>query len=265
MIQKFLKRHLPPRLVNYLRRIKGLTRSERDENFLAEAHRYRLVEPELDLICRNLAKDAVCIDVGGNIGLFAHHLCEACPQGVVHSFEPRHDLLARLQKNLSAFTNFRSHNFALTDQETTLEVTLDPSHGNSTVEHFTGAQGLKRQKIHAISLDAFVQRQNLKRLDFLKIDVEGHEVKVLAGAQKTIQQLRPIILCESENRHLRPLHHRVEDLIARVMESFNYRCFYLREGVLAPYDAAMVPQDKVPGRPYVYNWLLVPAEKTLTN
>jgi FkbM family methyltransferase len=51
-------------------------------------------------------------------------------------------------------------------------------------------------KIEKIIGDNFFEEQGLERLDFVKIDVEGHEKYALKGILKTIKKYRPIIMME---------------------------------------------------------------------
>jgi hypothetical protein len=54
--------------------------------------------------------------------------------------------------------------------------------------------------VNVTTLDSFFASQD-RGPDFLKIDVEGHELAVLEGAQQTLQSHRPAILIECESRH----------------------------------------------------------------
>lgn len=52
------------------------------------------------------------------------------------------------------------------------------------------------------SLDTFVAEQRLTRVDFIKVDVEGSEGRLLIGAAHTLRTMRPILMLELEDRHL---------------------------------------------------------------
>ena len=45
-------------------------------------------------------------------------------------------------------------------------------------------------------MDDFIRSNDIKHVDFIKIDVEGHEYSVLMGSLETIKQFKPIIFCE---------------------------------------------------------------------
>ena len=61
----------------------------------------------------------------------------------------------------------------------------------------------KRYKVQQYTLDEF----NIKDVDYIKIDVDGYEEKVLAGAHETIEEYQPILVLEAENGDLRGIHY----------------------------------------------------------
>jgi FkbM family methyltransferase len=59
----------------------------------------------------------------------------------------------------------------------------------------------KKTIIPIMKIDTFVERYNINKLDFIKIDVEGMDIDVLKGAQKTLEKYNPYIFIEhSDNR-----------------------------------------------------------------
>ena len=52
------------------------------------------------------------------------------------------------------------------------------------------------QKVRIEKLDSFVKKNKIKKLDFIKIDVEGHEYKVLKSSIYTLKKFKPILLIE---------------------------------------------------------------------
>ena len=61
----------------------------------------------------------------------------------------------------------------------------------------------KRYTVQQYTLDEF----NIKDVDYIKIDVDGYEEKVLGGAHKTIEEYQPILVLEAENGDLRGIHY----------------------------------------------------------
>ena len=62
-------------------------------------------------------------------------------------------------------------------------------------------EGVYTEKVQVQRLDEWMQTQNFSRIDFIKIDVEGNEMKTLRGATETIQKFMPTLMVEMEQRH----------------------------------------------------------------
>ncbi|MGZ5197963.1 MAG: FkbM family methyltransferase, partial [Kaistella sp.] len=65
--------------------------------------------------------------------------------------------------------------------------------------------------------------ENLKKIDFIKIDVEGNEMNTLRGARKVIEKYRPTLMVEMEQRH----HHEPLQQLISEIEGWDYETFFL--------------------------------------
>src|SRR5262249_22536085 len=89
-------------------------------------------------------------------------------------------------------------------------------------EFFDSAVEIKQAELVPMkTLDRVVAEQKLERVDVIKIDVEGHEAKVLAGAVETITRFRPRILIEIFEETLRRQGASVTEVLA-VLEANGY-------------------------------------------
>ena len=93
------------------------------------------------------------------------------------------------------------HNCALGDANETVRMYGPIIHDddwwkNSKIGRNSRARKNKCSSIEQKLLDSF----NFKNVDFIKIDVEGHELKVLKGAVKTIRSFRPVIALEQHDK-----------------------------------------------------------------
>ena len=146
-------------------------------------------------------KPGVILDVGANIG--NHTLMFSRYAQRVLAFEPGHRAFGVLQQNVQA--NGLSHvtalNVGLSDAETTqtLYVELSGNLGESslTLANLTSDQYLEDTITLRVG-DTVVQEQGVATVDFIKIDVEGHEQAVIRGLHQTIRASRPVILMEWE-------------------------------------------------------------------
>jgi hypothetical protein len=97
--------------------------------------------------------------------------------------------------------------------------------------------------------------QNLRGIGFIKIDVEGHEEKVIRGGLETLRREKPVLVIEIEKRHTgRPAGE-----THRLIESLGYAGFFFQDGKRRPlseYEERM--QD--PEYPaYINDFLFLPA------
>jgi FkbM family methyltransferase len=176
------------------------------------------LEAEMLGLSRLVWPGSVCLDIGAAAGLYTLALSElAGHSGQVHSVEPLPPSIARpvWTRVLGARDrpNVRHHALALGAQAGggVMSVPIGrygPVTGRSFLTR--GSHGLgsnaefashKDVAVKVEILDDFSERLGLTRLDFIKIDVEGAELRVLEGGQRTIEKFRPTMLIEIEARH----------------------------------------------------------------
>jgi len=84
--------------------------------------------------------------------------------------------------------------------------------------------------IPCFKFDELRHSLSVKEISFIKIDVEGAELEVLVGMRKSLQECRPIVLCEvlfaDKNADLEQHEHR-NNRLARVLRELDYRIFQL--------------------------------------
>lgn len=176
----------------------------------------RLIEPEL-IGLRGLVKPgSVCIDVGSAAGLYTVTLSRlAGPTGQVHSVEPvsfAHSNWTKLLGSRSG-ENVRHHATALGAEpgRGVMSVPVGrhgPVTGRSFLEWKTSGLGSNAEfagqmevTVDVQTLDGLCADAGISRLDFVKIDVEGAEMHILEGGQRSIEKFKPAMLIEIEARH----------------------------------------------------------------
>jgi FkbM family methyltransferase len=154
----------------------------------------RAVEPELRILNELVPVGCTAIDVGANRGYYSWAL--SCVAASVEAFEPNPILVRFAQSKLGR--RARLHEVALSDHDgvATLYVPRRPS-GSSL--HIVGNLGnvyahdrVDEIQVRLATLDSY----GFENVGFLKIDVEGSEMEVLAGARETILTNRPTMLIE---------------------------------------------------------------------
>jgi FkbM family methyltransferase len=69
-------------------------------------------------------------------------------------------------------------------------------HGQGNNSMYAPEEAKSEELMKTITLDTFIQRNRLKEVDYIKIDVEGAELDVLQGAQRTLRVLKPVLIVE---------------------------------------------------------------------
>lgn len=144
-----------------------------------------------------LSKDAVVFDIGANIGLTT--LTAARRASQVVAFEPQPTTHACLVKTIEAnrLKNIRAVELAL--GATKGEISFFADSNSSSASHIIADSTLGRQsdvKVEMTTLDNFVEDESIRRIDLIKIDVEGFEIDAISGAKNTLYKLRPAIFVE---------------------------------------------------------------------
>lgn len=145
-------------------------------------------------IAASVAPGMVAIDVGANIGYHTLPLAKLVgPEGRVLAIEPTTRAFTRLTRNaeLNEFTNISFVKVGLGDKEQgPTEIAFQSSY------RLDGAAQDVCETVTLTTLDAVVREQQLARVDFIKIDVDGFEGKVFRGAAETLRRFKPRILFE---------------------------------------------------------------------
>jgi FkbM family methyltransferase len=180
------------------------------------ARRTPWLESEMAGLSAVVGPGSVCLDIGAAAGLYTVALARlAGPSGQVHSIEPltfAHPLWQRvLQPQAPANVVHHAEALGAEPGSGTMSVPvgkLGPVTGRSFLDWNTRGlgsnaefAGQKRVDVEVETLDVLAKRVGLTRLDFIKIDVEGAELRVLEGGQQTIEAFRPAMLVEIEARH----------------------------------------------------------------
>jgi FkbM family methyltransferase len=192
-----------------------------------------------------LHEDAACIDVGASQGDILREMVRCAPHGHHLAFEPLPELAAALR---TEFPGVDVHQCALYDEPGTL-----PFHRVRSSHWHSGLRGMGRPQEE---LDTFAVE--VRRLDdvlpdgyvpaLIKIDVEGAEGGVLAGARRTLRAHRPIVVVE-HGAHAAHYPHGSAGVFALLADA-GLHVFDIDGG--GPYDAAHFAATVRAGRLWTY-------------
>lgn len=181
------------------------------------------LEPELAMLKFLVNEGDRVIDIGGNLGVYSYKLLQLGAR--VSVFEPNVDCSNILKAWAANKPMIEVEIVALSNQEgfSLLHIPID----KDGVEHSASASidnvkfvNARDQQVELRTLDSY----KYKEVSFIKIDVEGHELRVIEGAEKTIESLKPAILVEIEQRH----NNMAIDDVFRKVTSLGYKGFFLK-------------------------------------
>jgi FkbM family methyltransferase len=144
----------------------------------------------LNLLRQLMAGGGVAMDVGANVGNHTHAFSPMFKH--VHSFEPFERVADRLQDKANLLPNVTVHRVALSDRTDTLRFE-QPKTANWGKGRITQDGDIQ---VPVFIGDDYIKAHIAQSIDFIKIDVEGHELPVLRGLRGTIQRDRPVIMFE---------------------------------------------------------------------
>ncbi len=142
-------------------------------------------------LLRTLVKGGVALDVGANVGNHSHAFSAIFDQ--VYAFEPFEPVADRLEEKASRLANVSVNRFALGAQAATLRFTA-PTTRNLGTGHIDPEGEIT---VEVVNGDNFVKESVSEPVNFIKIDVEGHELEVLQGLSETISTHRPLVIFEA--------------------------------------------------------------------
>ena len=168
--------------------------TERELLFVGDRHRGLTY-----LLQRHTTPGAYCLDLGANIGFYALKLARwAGPNGHVTAFEANPLLVKRIEQNcaLSKISNVEVVPQAVLAQPaSTIRFYISSNPELSSVSYHA-ASVVQEVEVETTSIDAYIARNNWKRLDVIKSDIEGYDCAALLGGQGAITRWRPFIAFE---------------------------------------------------------------------
>jgi FkbM family methyltransferase len=143
---------------------------------------------------RDGANPTRVFDVGANVGLYTLGLLNVFEDtALVWAFEPSRPTFETLSENVQTFPNVRPLNLGLSDTQETATL-LSPARQSKLASvydmswrlHEHGLSVRYSETVNLTTIDRFCEDEGIDHIDLLKLDVEGHELKVLQGGEKML-------------------------------------------------------------------------------
>lgn len=144
------------------------------------------------------SNNSVFVDVGANKGQSIDFFLKLNSKATIYAFEPNPSLFKFLQNKYKNYPNIHLFNLGISNQKGKLLLNETVTNETSTFEELNydsqylqykaNVLGVKKEElvsksyfVEVIQLSDFIKEQNLTKIDILKIDTEGHELKCLQG------------------------------------------------------------------------------------
>ena len=150
------------------------------------------------LLAQRKYKSMHVIDAGANYGNWSRSFLDALPDSKVYAIEPIPEFFENINEDMLV----GKFNFALSNKEKSLTI-YQSGGGSKPFKKTTKGKISKEHTVRAITGDAFVQENAIKKIDFIKIDTEGFDFEVLVGFRDTIKTHRPFVQFELSKWWLR--------------------------------------------------------------
>jgi len=221
-------------------------------------------ETEMNFLDVMVDPQRAALDIGANSGKYAARLSALARK--VYAFEPDRALAAKIGRALPR--NVEVHAAAVSNRQGVARLMFPVIAGERATALASIEPGVLGEaetvsfEVPTIRLDDFAREP----IGFMKIDVEGHEMSVLEGAEGLIARERPVIMVEAEERHRRGAVASVRSFMgARGFDGF----FILGDSLknidqLTPEmqsEEMLALADGLTQMVYVNNFIFVPKEK----
>ena len=156
-------------------------------------------------------KSPIIMDIGANRGQSINRFLKLFDEPIIHSFEPISKEFNILKNKFGEKKNINLNNLALGEKRETKLLNVTQKSENSSFNKINlGTDWIKarskeyqvdeknyvdtQQKVNVDTLDAYVEDQNIKEIDILKIDTQGYEDKVLSGCSNMIKNNKVAVI-----------------------------------------------------------------------
>jgi FkbM family methyltransferase len=154
----------------------------------------------------------VLLNIGANIGSYSYAFKDKASK--IICFEPSAELFECLRYNLEKYSNIELYNEAMSDTNEPYEVIcLNDNVGMTHIKISDKSSKITR------TIDSY----SFDKIDFILMDCEGYEPKILSGAQNTISKYRPILIIEINIHTLKEYYGYDKSLIYDFLDQNNYK------------------------------------------
>jgi FkbM family methyltransferase len=179
----------------------------------------------------------LALDIGANFGITSTMMSTYFEK--IIAFEPNKSIYDSLLKNDMLAKNIELSVTAFGDQQGSLDFFESSDHGNGSLKEVLFSDG-DSYKVEVSTVDAYCNENSIKP-NFIKIDAEGVDLKIIQGAKSTIETLKPMLYFE--NPVVSPLTHdedEWQDTLAFLRQHYELKAY---PGLHQPFPHSLLGTD----------------------
>lgn len=192
-----------------------------------EAINFLEYEPGDSSVIESFIRDAkVFVDIGANIGWYSIGCSLVNPSAEIFCFEPVPDTFKQLKKNieLNGADNVNAFDFGLSNEDEIVDFFVYPEGGgNASARDLSRREGVSTVSVQLRTLDS-CGLFDRKKIDFIKLDIEGGELLALMGAQRILARDKPVIFCEILRKWSKEFGYNPNDILC-LLRDIGYESY----------------------------------------
>ncbi len=154
-----------------------------------------------DRIAEYLPRNPIIIEAGAHIGRDTVKLAKLWPAATIHAFEPVEDIFNILITNTEGYSNIHCHNIALSDNNGTELLYVSTGASTAVSSFFKPHEYAQRrpnviftpEEVTTVTLDTWAKVHYISLVDFMWLDMQGAELKVLKAAPTLLKTVRALV------------------------------------------------------------------------
>ncbi len=187
---------------------------------------FGLMKSGFDVASKYIEKSEVIFDIGANIGTASIIMSMMNPHAKIYSFEP-HPVTFKSALEISGLNKIGQviyNNIGL-GEESGKKLLFEVNSNNAGMNRMvSGGEDYPSIEVRVEKMDNFVSDNQINRLDFIKIDVEGYEYAVLKGGSETLKKFHPVLYIEIDDNNLKDCGSSAAEVI-NLIRTYGYNTF----------------------------------------
>ncbi len=199
-------------------------------------------EPEIKFLKNIIVEGDNCLHIGASDARHSFVMSGLIGQGQVYAFEPSSYSYGhlKLMVKLHRLKNVHTYHSAVSDKAgSVFLITPEKStgHAGRSFAFISGMESIDKKRtdidsdkatkeeVAAITVDEFVKKNSLSKIDFIRCDTEGSEMLILKGAKNTIETNKPSLLVEIHSNALKEVFNSSAKEVSDYLFGLGYHMF----------------------------------------